>query len=482
MTTHAPAPVRGRRHVASATAVLALAAAACPAMSSAASGAAVAPARLPTPAGEMAQLDREPAIATADGTTVWAVADENTASTNPTATTLAHVWRSDDGGASFRYVASPFAGAGSLGDGFDVDIAVAPVAAADGTHRVYVVKNAFQGNALATSTDGTTWTTLPFTPSRAPTDRPWLAATGACEVDLVYRVWLPFSSPLPSNDSVLYDDHYDLCVSVPGRSVLSPITSMQLPNEVAADVSGRPVFTPSGSLLVPVIACVGARTRVGTAAFGTSACPDGSALSVGLSVRTAAGTWSSREVWRGPGGIESYPAVAVDAAGAVGLVWQTRGKVFFARAATPMSAFSAAVVVNPAEVPSALFPSVVADDGTFTVAYVGTQRHGDYTSTAVMGASTPQTSGTAAPAAVWSVWRTTMVRGRPGGSDEVIQDLHRGALCGLGSSGCASRGGRNLYETLQALDVRGRLVIAATCDRPGGRLADAYATVTRAAD
>lgn len=96
-----------------------------------------------------------------------------------------YLWRSSDGGRRWAFVTDPIRLPGNATDapgGIDSDVAVAPVARAAGPALLYVVSNWVGGFELAVSGDnGRTWATTEAD-GFAGTDRPWVAASGACTV------------------------------------------------------------------------------------------------------------------------------------------------------------------------------------------------------------------------------------------------------------------------------------------------------------
>jgi LPXTG-motif cell wall-anchored protein len=102
------------------------------------------------------------------------------------------VWRSDNGGRSWRFVADPLATPGALGAATDTpgssdpDIAVTPVARPGKPPILATVSLFGASSTLAVSPDdGRSWAVIPAVGVPGQ-DRPWLAASGTCDLFLEY--------------------------------------------------------------------------------------------------------------------------------------------------------------------------------------------------------------------------------------------------------------------------------------------------------
>ena len=147
--------------------------------------------------------------------------------------TFAPVWLSRDGGRSYRFVADPLrnskAAAAASPGGEDTDVAVQPVSRPGRTPLLYVISAWAVSATLAISgDDGATWrlaqiTGAPLT--AAGIDRPWLAASGACELFLQYHP-LTGSQNLAAAPRV---DHFDGCAlfdtAAAGEVAATPLSS-----------------------------------------------------------------------------------------------------------------------------------------------------------------------------------------------------------------------------------------------------------------
>jgi len=131
------------------------------------------------------------------------------------------LWRSTDGGRTYAWVADPLralkssAHAPDMSDalaqdhpgGYDTDVAVAPVARAGRPALVYAVSAWEAGTTLAVSADnGRTWTVYLLTGIPIQ-DRPWLAASGPCDLFMQYH---PLTGAYDVA-SVARVDRYDGC-------------------------------------------------------------------------------------------------------------------------------------------------------------------------------------------------------------------------------------------------------------------------------
>jgi hypothetical protein len=138
------------------------------------------------------------------------------------------LWRSSDGGLTYRFAGDPLRDANVGQDrpgGNDTDVAVAPVGRAGRPPLVYVTSLWGVSSTLAISgDDGRTWRLAQL--SGVPVqDRPWLATSGPCDLYLAYH---PLTGAA-NVASVARVDRYDGCSlfadAVSGQVVATPVTS-----------------------------------------------------------------------------------------------------------------------------------------------------------------------------------------------------------------------------------------------------------------
>jgi hypothetical protein len=178
------------------------------------------------------------------------------------------LWRSTDRGRTYRWVADPLRAVesraalpGPLGalaqdhpGGYDTDVAVAPARRPGRPALVYVV-SAWEGSStLSVSADnGRTWATSSLTGVPVQ-DRPWLAASGACDLFMQYH-------PLTGAQdiaSVARVDRYDGCAlaahAAAGQTSAAPLSSTLV--EPATDEA-----TATNSVMAKIVA-IGGRVYV----------------------------------------------------------------------------------------------------------------------------------------------------------------------------------------------------------------------------
>lgn len=153
------------------------------------------------------------------------------------------LWSSRDGGRSYRFVADPLKliesrasprdAAGALGQdkpgGYDTDVAVAPSGRPGQPPLLYVVSAWEASSTLAISGDGgRTWRVTVLAGAYPIQDRPWLAASGACDLYLEYHLFTGAENVA----SVPRVDHYDGCSlydhAIAGNVSGAPLTSTSI--------------------------------------------------------------------------------------------------------------------------------------------------------------------------------------------------------------------------------------------------------------
>ncbi|MHB8342152.1 MAG: hypothetical protein ACYDB7_13435, partial [Mycobacteriales bacterium] len=154
------------------------------------------------------------------------------------------VWRSPDAGRSWRFVADPLAAPGpaaTLTDtpgSSDPDIAVAPQSRPGRPPLLATVSLYGASSTLAVSADaGKTWAVVPAVGVPGE-DRPWLAASGTCNIFLEYD---PIAD-LASAGTVPRVDRYDGCTiadSAPGLTTAVPQTTSTVEPASAAVTNGN---------------------------------------------------------------------------------------------------------------------------------------------------------------------------------------------------------------------------------------------------
>ena len=167
------------------------------------------------------------------------------------------VWRSTNGGCSYRWIADPLKAiesqasqrdaAGALGQdkpgGYDTDVAVAPRARPGRPPLLYVV-SAWEGSStLAVSGDGgRSWRVTDLAGLVPFQDRPWLGTRGACDLYLEYHLFTG-SQNIASIPRV---ERYDGCAlhdrAVAGQPAPAPEASTSIEPESSQATRGNQVM------------------------------------------------------------------------------------------------------------------------------------------------------------------------------------------------------------------------------------------------
>lgn len=260
--------------------------------------------------------DYEPGAAVAPDGSIWVAASVQfvTSSDDPRDKGISgeDIWRSTDGGRSFRWIADPadLVGGGSqtaLGGG-DTDIATATALNRDGTFNVYAVTGWAGSMTLSISRNsGRSWTTTPV--STVSGDRPWLAADGACVLYLTHKS--------ESTIGAEFVERFDLCS--PSDSLVSTTSASSSRPPRLLVTAGKPTIDHSPSsprrhaLYIPVMGCApadGGRGCTGTTSLDVESSRDGGK------------TFTRSHVADGPGSDAGiFPQIATDAAGNVYVTW-----------------------------------------------------------------------------------------------------------------------------------------------------------------
>ena len=410
------------------------------------------------------QPTAEPSVVVDGGGTLWITAFAIGSPNNVTFPGTG-VWRSTNAGRSFSWVDDPIA---SLPYGGDSDIAAATARNPAGLHNVYATAlGPLSVIELAVSPDGgESWSVNPAAARPGPADRPWVAASGACVVHLVYEQggrWLVQT--------------YDTCS---GRGELVPSAQSDATPDAERTHAGKPVVDNTrtrwrGTLYVPLETC-------------STGCR---AVDVVMAIsRDGGATWRHSRVARKtvPRFAIWSPLVATDEAGGVYAVWHDDHDSYLASSRDGGASWSRPVRLN-APGTTAVYPAVAGGRwGRVDVAWYGTTRDGDANSPS-MG---PPGGRRSAPWRV--VWATSADMGRTFRRAYATGVVHTGIVCTRGGA-CnpppvcppgeqcppASPGARNLFDVFGIVihPRTQRATIAYTTDQPGGTLADdsiAYAT------
>ena len=177
------------------------------------------------------------------------------------------VWRSDNGGRSWQFVADPLAVPGGLGAlglptdtpaSSDPDIAVAPLARPGRAPILATVSLYGASSTLAVSPDdGHTWAIVPAAGVPGQ-DRPWLAASGTCDLFLEYD---PIAD-LAGAATVPRVERYDACAiaaAAPGITATVPEVSQTVEPPINAVTNGNQLpgrlTAGSGGLYASYLSC-----------------------------------------------------------------------------------------------------------------------------------------------------------------------------------------------------------------------------------
>jgi hypothetical protein len=167
------------------------------------------------------------------------------------------VWRSDDDGRTFRWIADPLAGLAAVDrpGGNDSDIAVAPMAR-PGRGPVVAVTSLFGlSTTIALSDDdGATWRVAQLSGVPAQ-DRPWVAAVGACDLYVGYHL-------ITGATNVVADpivSRYDACAlidnAVGGQVVADPVATAVVPPLPSGNQDVAKTVAVAGRVYVAHLLC-----------------------------------------------------------------------------------------------------------------------------------------------------------------------------------------------------------------------------------
>jgi hypothetical protein len=393
------------------------------------------------------------------------------------------VWTSTDGGRTYRFVTDPFkpSANGTTLAGEDTDLTVAPAKNSSGHYTVYVTSLWVGASSLAWSTDGgKTWnsTILGGLPAQ---DRPWLAASGPCDVYLAYH-------QLPTFTPVL--NKYDVC-SVPlptsASTVLNYTSSTQfsestfpgLTNAFGKHVIDNSPSSPHrGNIYVPMVACsVANPVQLALNAESQSGCATTIDQIVGVSTDGGQSFTDYRVVrdLKNNQGIVWPNTVATDAAGTVYFTYADNHDAYLAISHDGGKTWTKPRPLNVAPSNTASYPTVAAGAaGHVVVAWYGTAKDGDTNDPKVMGAPSKLKS---------TPWYVFAAESKNGGASftqsRATGVIHRGELCTHGS-GCAGDGSRNLLDDFGVMisPTTGLTSITYTSDQPDGKAGHAFTGYT----
>ncbi|MFL6239698.1 MAG: hypothetical protein ACJ735_09460 [Actinomycetes bacterium] len=393
------------------------------------------------------------------------------------------VWTSTNGGRTYRFVADPFASAvsGSGLAGEDTDLTVAPAKNSSGHYTVYATSLWLGASSLAWSTDaGKTWnsTILGGVPAQ---DRPWLAASGPCDVYLLYH-------QLPTFTPVL--NRYDVC-SVPLPTSASTVLNYTSSTEFSEStfpgltnafgkhvIDNSPTSPHHGNIYVPMVACSqGSPIQLAQNAESQSGCATSVDQVLGVSTDGGQSFTDYRVVLdiKNNQPIVWPNTVATDRAGTVYFTYGDNHDGYLSISHDGGKTWSKPHRLNVAPSRTASYPTVSAGaPGHVVVAWYGTSRNGDTNDPTVMG---PASKPKSAPWYVYAAESTdggmTFTQSRATGV------IHRGELCTHGS-GCSDANSRNLLDDFGVMisPTTGLTSIAYTSDQPDGTAGHAFTGFT----
>ena len=454
-------------------AMIALSAAAVPAIAATATGA------LPAAPGTglATNHDAEPGIGVAPDGALWATAF----SVHDPRGGGQDIWRSTDGGSGWRWIAAPFNTPGVRLGGSDADLSVAPARNARGRFNVYAASlyvltsssGLLVGDiSLAVSMDdGGTWILHPLAAEVPADDRPWIVAEGPCRVHLTYH-----AGPTVAN----VVNTYDLCnpAAIVQGLTLTPVAATRYASLAGPAALGRratyvtagfgkPVMD-RGRLVIPAMDCPGLTLdqEIARAEHADADCPAGTNAELYVEVADpASASWTLRPVTRSARrDVAIWPvSAAVDGRGRLYLAWTDDVDSWLQRSDDGGATWSAPRRLNPIGA-TAVYPSVAAaGDGTVIVAWYQADRRGNANDAGAMRG------------ARWSLrWAGSRNAGRSMAATSTADPLiHTGVLCTKGDA-CARPNSRNLFDDFgAAINPDSRIAtVVYTSDQPGGVRAD----------
>ena len=456
--------------------------------------------------GLVHNLDQEPGVAVSPDGSVWVASSIGAfdprgrgalaGGENPPALSGSDVWRSIDGGRTYRWVAAPFnvlPRKNGFGGG-DTDIAVAPVRNASGSFNVYVAGlpgvvvagQIVTEVSLAVSRDGgKSWLVDPAAATVPADDRQWVSADGPCTVYLTYH-------SLPTSTTTV--NKYDLCDPLDtARGVstdtlastrlvhLAPRFVLNLPDTYILAGEGKPIVDTSSSspyfhrIYIPAIDCPGLRRQAEIHRGITTdpTCPAGVDAHVYLQYSGDQGrTWHLRDVATSTNRrVLTWPALASDERGTLYLAWSDVRDVYIIVSHDGGITWTQPMMVNVAPSLTAVMPAIASTGfGNVEIAWYGSTVEGYADDASLMGRPG------AASSASWAVY---LARSSDGGASFIQQAatgvVHTGKVCVLGTLCNVPSGERDLFDDFGIGGVpTGSVMIAYTTDEPEGDIAHDY--------
>jgi hypothetical protein len=385
------------------------------------------------------------------------------------------LWMSSDGGRTYRWVADPFAqvdGKGLAGEDSDVSVAREPNA--KGFSNVYAVSLYLASSSVAISQDGGRTFSLDPLGGVPAEDRPWVSADGACVFYVTYHQ-LPLFAPVINKYDVC--NRTDLGAGVALNPVQSTQIFLSNTAPGLTNLFNKPMVdnwrtSPYWhTLYVPMEGCdlqnpADYVMNVVSDAEMAPTCPSGVPSQVTVAVSTDGGsTFDDYAVALNSNGeLQGWPTtIAVDRAGTVYVAWSDNHNAFFSFSKDQGKTWSPAKQINTAPSLTATYPTVAADGaGVVGVAWYGTSIAGDTNDQSAMG--TPDDTR----AAPWKLyWTKSSNGGRSFTQVAITGVIHTGVLCTEGSA-CSIAKSRNLYDDFGAVisPTTGLAAIAFDADQP----------------
>lgn len=360
---------------------------------------------------------------------------------------FAAVWRSADGGATWRNVAFPVQRA-ELDPFLHVDTR---------TDRIFSVANQGECSSILWSDDGgETWPLPPF--GGSPTAGcPWRGhdhqslATGrprgATTNDYPNVVYYSYQSTDPARQGTYVTRSLD-----GGTTWTLPGGVMVFESDCQGGLAGRPVVARDGTVYLPKAGCDG--LLVGVSEDSGETWRTSSIEAVG--VYGGDGSLISEVTQTKP--LSPNPALAIDAVGRVYATWTAADAlVWLARSDDKGKTWTAPVRVTPPGVNATVFTAAVAGaEGRVSIAYFGTTNE--------TTAWNSRGGHDAPPNATWNLYVTTTLNGTD--ADPLFTTIRANPEDDPVQRGCIYQAGgfnapcRQLLDFISAIEVGGRTIVA----------------------